>query len=107
MRLVALYGIGPAASTIADSKVGAASRTTSALCTLYESNLGAGHAFCDNRCVDWELLLPIGFVLLASLGLVCGGAAGYHYIRWERSSDTPSVLVAIVHLQCTTASSSS
>ena len=45
--------------------------------------------------VDWELLLPIGFVLLASTGLVCGGLAGYHYFRWEQSNDIPRIPVAI------------
>jgi hypothetical protein len=45
---------------------------------------------------NWELLLPMGFVLLISLGLVYGGLAGYHYFRWERSNDTPRVPLAIV-----------
>jgi hypothetical protein len=46
--------------------------------------------------MDWELLLPIGFVLLAPLGLVCGGLAVYHHCRREQSNDTPRVTVAIV-----------
>ena len=46
--------------------------------------------------VDWELLLPTGFVLLASLGLLCSGLAAYHYLRWERSNDTPRLPVAMV-----------
>jgi hypothetical protein len=45
--------------------------------------------------VDWELLLPTGFVLLASLGLLCSGLAAYHYLRWERSNDTPRLPVAM------------
>jgi hypothetical protein len=45
--------------------------------------------------VDWELLLPTGFVLLASLGLLCSGLAAYHYLRWERSNDAPRLPVAI------------
>jgi hypothetical protein len=45
--------------------------------------------------VDWELLLPTGFVLLASLGLLCGGLAAYHYLRRERSNDTPRLPVAM------------
>jgi hypothetical protein len=61
-----------------------------------DSNLPAGCIFCDNSHVDWELLLPIGFVLLVSLGFVYGGLAGYHYFRWERSNDTPRMPVAIV-----------
>jgi hypothetical protein len=46
--------------------------------------------------VDCELLLAIGFVLLALLGLVFGGLAAYMYFRWERSDDTPRVPVAMV-----------
>jgi uncharacterized membrane protein HdeD (DUF308 family) len=45
--------------------------------------------------VAWELLLPIGFVLLASLGLLYSGLAAYHYLRRERSNDTPRLPVAI------------
>ena len=45
--------------------------------------------------MDWELLLPTGFVLLASLGLLYSGLAAYHYLRWERSNDTPRLPVAI------------
>ena len=45
--------------------------------------------------LDYELFLPIGFVLLALLGFAYGGLAGYFYFRWERSSDTPRVPVAM------------
>jgi hypothetical protein len=45
--------------------------------------------------MDWELVLPIGFVLLASLGLLFSGLAAYHYLRWERSNDTPRMPVAL------------
>jgi hypothetical protein len=45
--------------------------------------------------MDWELLLPTGFILLAPLGLLCCGLAAYHYLRWERSNDTPRLPVAI------------
>lgn len=53
-------------------------------------------AFCENRCMDWELFLPIGFVILGSLGLVYCGLAAYHYFRGERSNDTPRLPVAMV-----------
>lgn len=45
--------------------------------------------------MDWELLLPTGFILLASLGLLCCVLAVYQYLRWERSSDTPRLPVAM------------
>jgi hypothetical protein len=45
--------------------------------------------------VDWELLLPAGFVLLAALGLLYGGLAAYHYLRRERANDIPRLPVAI------------
>ena len=45
--------------------------------------------------MDWELFLPTGFVLLGSVGLLCGGFAAYHYLRWERSNDIPRLPVAI------------
>ena len=66
------------------------------LTPAYVSDLDRDGSFCENRSVDWELLLPIGFLLLASLGLLYSGLAVYHYLRWERSSDTPRLPVAIV-----------
>lgn len=45
--------------------------------------------------MDGELFLAIGFVMLAVLGLVYGGLAGYFYFRWERTDDTPGVAVAM------------
>jgi hypothetical protein len=45
--------------------------------------------------VDWELLLPIGFALLASFGLVFGIIAAYYYVLRERSNDSPHLPVAI------------
>ena len=45
--------------------------------------------------MDWELLLPTGFVLLGSLGLLCSGLAAYHYLRWERSNANPRLPVAM------------
>jgi hypothetical protein len=47
--------------------------------------------------VDWELLLPTGFVLLASSGALCAGLAGFHYIRsGEVAGEAPRVTVALV-----------
>lgn len=46
--------------------------------------------------MDWELLLPTGFILLGPGGLLCSGLAAYHYLRWERSNDTPRLPVALV-----------
>ena len=45
--------------------------------------------------MDWELTLPTGFVLLGSLGLLYSGLAAYHYLRLERSNDTPRLPVAM------------
>ena len=45
--------------------------------------------------VDWVLLLPLSFALLTPLGLLCGGFATYHYLRWERFHHTPSLPVAL------------
>jgi hypothetical protein len=65
---------------------------------VIDSNLDDEYVFCENADVDWELLLPVGFILLASLGFVYGGFAGYHYFRGEHSNDTPRLPVAIVAL---------
>lgn len=46
--------------------------------------------------MDSEFFLVTGFLLLALLGLVFGGLAGYFYFRWERSEDTPRVRVAMI-----------
>jgi len=56
----------------------------------------AGVSFERIGHVDWELLLPTGFVLLASLGALCGGLAGFHYIRYGEVDDAPRVSVALV-----------
>jgi hypothetical protein len=61
-----------------------------------QSNLEAAGAFCENRRMDLELILPIGFVLLAALGLVYGGLAGYYYVQGERSAEALHVPVAVV-----------
>ena len=45
--------------------------------------------------MDWELLLPTGFVLLGALGFLYSGLAAYHHFRWERSNDTPRLPVAL------------
>ena len=45
--------------------------------------------------MDSELLLPTGFILLGPAGLLCSGLAAYHYMRWERSDDTPRLPIAI------------
>ena len=45
--------------------------------------------------MDWELVLLTGFILLASAGLLCSGLAAYHYVRWERSNETPRLPVAM------------
>ncbi len=46
--------------------------------------------------MDWEILLPAGFLLLTPLGFLCGVLATFHYFRSTGSSDTTGVLVAIV-----------
>ena len=45
--------------------------------------------------VDWELLLPVSFVLLASLGIVYGAIAAVHYFRSRKLDDSSHVPVAI------------
>jgi hypothetical protein len=64
--------------------------------SVNDSNLGAGRDFCKNRHMDWELLLPTGVVLLASLGFVYAGLATIFYFRSRRVDDAPRVPVAIV-----------
>jgi hypothetical protein len=46
--------------------------------------------------MDWQLLLPTGFVLLASLGFVYAGLAAIFYFRSRGVDDAPRVPVAIV-----------
>ena len=46
--------------------------------------------------MDWEILLPLGFVFLASLGALCAGLAAIHYLRSPDVDDTPRVSVAMV-----------
>jgi hypothetical protein len=48
--------------------------------------------------MDWELLLPFGFVAFALLGLGYGGFAGYRHLRFERNSDSLHLPVAIAAL---------
>jgi hypothetical protein len=48
--------------------------------------------------MDWELLLPFGFISFALLGLGYGGFAGYRYLSFERQSDSPRLPVAIAAL---------
>jgi hypothetical protein len=45
--------------------------------------------------VEWQLYLAIGFFVLAPMGLVCGGLALYHYLRFEGSADIARVPVAM------------
>lgn len=46
--------------------------------------------------MDWEILLPAGFVVFAPLGFIYGGLATFHYLRSRTSVDTTGVPVAIV-----------
>ena len=50
------------------------------------------YGFCE---MEWELFLTIGFLVLSPIGLVCGGLAFYHYLRFESSADVPRVPVAM------------
>jgi lipoprotein signal peptidase len=45
--------------------------------------------------VDLVFLLSVGFVLLAPLGLVCGGVAVFFFLRMEQPEEIPNVSVAI------------
>jgi hypothetical protein len=45
--------------------------------------------------VDLVFLLAVGFVLLAPLGLVCGGVAVSFFLRMEQPEEIPNVSVAI------------
>jgi hypothetical protein len=49
----------------------------------------------EGGIVDWEVILPIAFLLLVPAGLVCGGLALYQYLRFENSIDVPHVPVAM------------
>jgi hypothetical protein len=62
----------------------------------YVSHLDAEGPFCENRHVAWELLLPVGFVLLASLGALCAGLAVIHYLKSRDIDDEPGESVAMV-----------
>jgi lipoprotein signal peptidase len=45
--------------------------------------------------VDSVFLLAVVFVLLASLGLVCGGTAVFFFLRMEQPEEIPNASVAI------------
>jgi len=62
----------------------------------YVSHLDAEGPFCENRHVDWELLLPAGFVLLASVGALCAGLGVIHYLQSRGIDDESQVSVAMV-----------
>jgi hypothetical protein len=45
--------------------------------------------------VDWQLLLPLGFVLLASSGFLSACLALIHYFRSDEIRDLPQVSIAM------------
>jgi hypothetical protein len=45
--------------------------------------------------VDWEIILPVVFLLLVPLAFVCAGLALYQYLRFESSADIPQVALAM------------
>ena len=46
--------------------------------------------------MDWELLLPFGFALLAPMGFLCSVLGGYRYWRFEKGDGSPNVPTGIV-----------
>jgi len=62
----------------------------------HDRNVDVELDLCNNRQVDWALLLPIGFTLLAPSGLILAVLAAVHYFRSRGTDDEPRVPVAMV-----------
>lgn len=56
----------------------------------------AGVSFERIGHVDWELLLPTAFIMLAALGALCAGLASFHYVRSGEGDDAPRLTVALL-----------